>query len=70
MNTVYLNSFQVLLEELMKQYNNVNSGELKALSSLLTELMVLPDSLQTSRLQVVVEGDQNTDGLLTLVKVR
>ena len=54
----------------MKQYNNVNSGELKALSSLLTELMVLPDSLQTSRLQFVVEGDQNTDGLLTLVKVR
>ena len=31
---------EVLLEELMKQYNQVNSGELKNLSTLMLEILV------------------------------
>ena len=59
---------QILLDELMKQYNTVNSGELKALSNLLTELMVLDDPLQSDRLQFVIDGRDGVDGLLALVK--
>lgn len=52
----------------MKQYNTVNSGELKALSNLLTELMVLDDPLQSDRLQFVIDGRERVNGLLALVK--
>ena len=51
----------------MKQYNTVNSGELKALSNLLTELMVLDDPIQSDRLTYIIDGGR-VDGLLALVK--
>ena len=35
-----VNFSQMLMEELMKQYNQVNSGELKNLSTLLLEILV------------------------------
>ena len=56
----------------MKQYNTVNSGELKALSNLLTELMVLDDPIQSDRLTYIIDGgrvdSRAVDGLLALVK--
>ena len=57
----------------MKQYNTVNSGELKALSNLLTELMVLDDPIQSDRLTYIIDGGRvdgrrAVDGLLALVK--
>jgi len=61
---------RTLIEEIMKQYNNVNSGDLKNLSTLLLEMLVLDDPLQQDRLQFIIDGDEGLgiDGLLTLVK--
>lgn len=60
-----------VLEETMKQYKSVNSGELRNLSTILVELLALDgDSLQSDRIRFVVEGsqEQEVEGLLDLVK--
>ena len=43
-----------LMEELLKQYNNVSSGELKNLSSLLVEILVSSKSLNPIRVAGVI----------------
>jgi len=60
----------LVLEELMRQYNNVSSSELKNLSNLLVEILCLNDPLQSDRLEFVIEGNSNLgiDGLLNLVQ--
>ena len=54
-----------LLGELLRQYNSVNSGEMKNLSNLLLEVLTLEDFLQLSRIKSALEGD---DGLLAVIK--
>ena len=43
-----------LMEELLRQYNNVSSGELKNLSSLLVEILVSSKSLNPIRVAGVI----------------
>ena len=59
----------LLMKELLKQYNTVSSGELKNLSSIFIDVLVLSDPLQSKRIEYVIDGDKETelDGLLTLV---
>eukprot|EP00095_Tigriopus_kingsejongensis_P003305 maker-scaffold355_size198070-snap-gene-0.39 protein:Tk03305 transcript:maker-scaffold355_size198070-snap-gene-0.39-mRNA-1 annotation:"ubiquitin carboxyl-terminal hydrolase 24 isoform x8" len=61
---------EILILELLKQYSSANSGELKHLSSLLTDILILADSLQGERIKHVIDGKMGSseDGLLTLVK--
>ena len=60
----------LLMKELLKQYNTVSSGELKNLSMIFIELLVLSDPLQSKRISYAVDGDKDEadlEGLLTLV---
>jgi len=75
---------QLLMDELMKQYNQVNSGELKNLSSLMLEILVMEDPLHIPRLDYIIDeceievenkskdGDdiktEKVKGLLALIK--
>jgi len=68
----------VLMDELMKQYNQVNSGELKNLSSLMLEILILKDGIQRPRLNYIIDqcemeisrsGEScKVNGLLALVR--
>ena len=67
---------KLLIEELMKQYNQVNSGELKNLSILLLEILIMNDELQAQRLESIIEdcdkgiiGSENDGELLESNKV-
>jgi len=60
----------------MKQYNQVNSGELKNLSILLLEILIMNDELQAQRLKSIIEdcdkgiiGSENDGELLESNKV-
>ena len=57
----------LLMKELLKQYNSVSSGELKNLSAIFIDLLVLSDALQFKRVAFAVDGDEDINGLLTLV---
>ena len=59
----------LLLEELLKQYQNVSSGELKNLSSLLIDVLALDDGLQGRRIDQAIYGNKSSSliGLLQLV---
>lgn len=56
----------------MTQYSSVPSNELKNLSHLLLELLKLDDSLQYTRIKLVIDGSQESkaefDGLLEIIK--
>jgi len=56
------------VEEIMRQYNNVSSGEMRNLSTALLELLILEDSPQNDRVKYIIEGSSPIDGLLALVK--
>ncbi|CAB4058031.1 USP9_24 [Lepeophtheirus salmonis] len=59
----------ILLEELLKQYSNVNSSELKHLSNLIIDLLDIEDFLQFKRIKYVIEGDSSSDGFLSLIPI-
>ena len=51
----------MLMEELMKQYNQVNSGELKNLSTLLLEILIMDDPLQGQRLKYIIDDSDTVE---------
>ncbi|XP_035828590.1 LOW QUALITY PROTEIN: ubiquitin carboxyl-terminal hydrolase 24 [Aplysia californica] len=53
---------ETLLKQIMWQYSTVPSNELKPIFSLLTQILTLEDPLQTTRLQLVIDGFKGDDG--------
>ncbi|KAH9492249.1 Ubiquitin carboxyl-terminal hydrolase 24 [Bulinus truncatus] len=51
-----LNFTKILLKQIMWQYSNIASNEVKPIFALLTEVLTLEDPLQTTRLQYVIDG--------------
>ncbi|BFY99847.1 hypothetical protein BsWGS_02887 [Bradybaena similaris] len=47
---------EILLKQIMWQYSNIPSNELKPIFSLLTKILTLEDPLQTIRLQYIIDG--------------
>ncbi|KAL4237154.1 Ubiquitin carboxyl-terminal hydrolase 24 [Mactra antiquata] len=63
-----------LLKQLMMQYMNASSNELKPTFSILTDLLLLEDPLQLKRLQFVIDGHvddhgQQYEGLLAVIRL-
>ncbi|XP_060555692.1 ubiquitin carboxyl-terminal hydrolase 24-like isoform X1 [Ruditapes philippinarum] len=63
-----------LLKQLMMQYMNAPSNELKPIFSILTDLLLLEDPLQLKRLQLVIDGHvddhgQQFEGLLAVIRL-
>ena len=59
----------LLLEELLRQYQSVSSGELKNLSSLLIDVLSLDDDFQGHRIDRAIYGQKTgpMEGLLHLI---
>ncbi|CAL1529935.1 unnamed protein product [Lymnaea stagnalis] len=53
---------QAILKQIMWQYSNIASNELKPIFSLLTKILMLEDPLQTIRLQYVIDGILDDNG--------
>ncbi|XP_052274227.1 ubiquitin carboxyl-terminal hydrolase 24-like isoform X2 [Dreissena polymorpha] len=63
-----------LLKQLMMQYMNAPSNELKSVFSVLTDLLCMEDPLQLKRIQLVVDGHvddhgQQFEGLLAVIRL-
>ncbi|CAH1774066.1 unnamed protein product [Owenia fusiformis] len=63
-----------VLRQIMLQYTNAPSNELKNLFSVLSELLSMEDPLQMKRLQCIIDGyidetNTNYEGMLAVVKI-
>uniref|UniRef100_A0A2C9KAF6 Ubiquitinyl hydrolase 1 n=1 Tax=Biomphalaria glabrata TaxID=6526 RepID=A0A2C9KAF6_BIOGL len=65
---------KTLLKQIMCQYSNIASNELKPIFMLLTEILSLEDPLQTIRLQYVIDGfldekEKKFEGLTNVIRL-